>query len=392
MKLGKHSLKRETIQDHLLDRLHRRIGGGTRGFRLPTEKYLADELEVSVPTVRKALEVLATQDLIEQKEGRGWSVTDKAMDRRIAIVCDLDLTRLRHPRSMLDRIQTVRRMLEEADYDVSIYLGDSVSLEAPPASISCKQFVKDLKTRGFAGIVAVWAFPDESWMPIVKARQIPIVGFGVFYNYGAAYHVEAYIRRALTLTKKHGMKRVAFLDSISHWKLDNHDHKRKSDFPKWVSEAGLETIEPWVRQDWHPSLTGANWESFRELWTSSSVRPEVIILNSSRQWKEVEKALSSLNLKVPGDLSIIMPTERNAYELMEHLPVVKYIFDGEAMSRRVGELMLSLLRGQAINEPHKLVDAWEVVDSHYMNKDGDVTEERIHPVRRETIHFNEINL
>lgn len=55
------------------------------GERLPTEIELSDTLQISRPTVRRAIEELVTKGLLTRKRGVGTRVTDVQVHRRVAL-------------------------------------------------------------------------------------------------------------------------------------------------------------------------------------------------------------------------------------------------------------------------------------------------------------------
>src|ERR671933_190903 len=65
------------------DLLKRRIIDGVwpPGHYLPSEMRLADELKVSLGTIRRAMEKLVPQGLLERLHGRGTRVASQSSDR-----------------------------------------------------------------------------------------------------------------------------------------------------------------------------------------------------------------------------------------------------------------------------------------------------------------------
>lgn len=66
----------ETAYEVVADRLRRRILAGEWEWRtpLPSEPALGEHYGVSRPTVRRALDILAGEDLIEKRPGKGTFV------------------------------------------------------------------------------------------------------------------------------------------------------------------------------------------------------------------------------------------------------------------------------------------------------------------------------
>ena len=90
----------EAAIEHLVEGIER--AGLRSGARLPTERDLAAQLAISVPTLRQALTVLARTGLVEPRQGKGggWFVTSdlvpvEAISRAVAVEVELAIETLR---------------------------------------------------------------------------------------------------------------------------------------------------------------------------------------------------------------------------------------------------------------------------------------------------------
>lgn len=356
-------LNRQTLQTHLEEKLKWRLGSRSRGLRLPVDKELAQEMEVSIPTLRKVLESLAGEGYIESAEGSGWRITHKIHDRRVAVLCDLE-------EGYLYRTQECRRQLQQAGYAVNIYLGDLRAGESPPTRLSNRQFLEDLELRGFAGVIAPWAYPHREWKDRLDEMGIPLVGFGVLHEYSVAYDMETYIKSAISLLKKKGVRRVAYLNGVTAWKEKGHDEQLLNDVSRWIEESGLESKKEWVTQNWHRNVPGAAWSSFRELWTAHTVRPEAIILGVAPLWYGVEEATRSMGIRIPEDLQVVLAHDSMGTSSWNHLPVTRFISDTSIHVRAGVNMLIDLMEGKDVNNKSLCVDSWSyeenVVSEQYL--------------------------
>jgi GntR family transcriptional regulator len=83
------------VRDALVDLISR--GAWKPGFQLPSEGELAREVGVSSGTVRKALELMERQGLIQRRQGRGSFVSNPTPDElvgRYGRICGTDGVRL----------------------------------------------------------------------------------------------------------------------------------------------------------------------------------------------------------------------------------------------------------------------------------------------------------
>src|SRR5574344_1151056 len=82
-------MARSCIYRTLLDKLERRIAGLKEGVLLPAEQELADEFQVSKPTLRRALSELAERGCIAKINGVGSAVRSRprTIPRELLFLC-----------------------------------------------------------------------------------------------------------------------------------------------------------------------------------------------------------------------------------------------------------------------------------------------------------------
>ena len=90
--MSRSPLNRLPLASHLENCVRERLAKRRFGLRLPTEKELAEEFKVSIPTLHKALLNLEKAKLIEQADGRGWKISPHGKESRVAILYDLDIS------------------------------------------------------------------------------------------------------------------------------------------------------------------------------------------------------------------------------------------------------------------------------------------------------------
>ncbi len=375
------SLDRTRSGDLLQNRLRSALRGRRNGFRLPTEKELAGDYHVSLPTVRKALVSLSEEGLILPTEGKGWKVTAKARSERIALLYELDLAQTPVAHSHLLRIQESKRLLEALGYEVSLYLGDARHTSSAPVELTCRQFIKDHEAGLFSGVLGLWGHLGEKWTASLKAAGVPVVGFAPFYENMVSYDTLAYIRRALELFKQRGRQRVAYLGTPAGWNIGGRDQERLARIKQLMVASGLKTDDEWLRQEWHHSTVAGRWSSFRELWTARRERPDALILHSVGAWHEVENALSSFNLTLPHDLDIAIASETPLSLLPGMEGTLQFHFDSRIMIRQAVELLHDLLQGNPVASSRRYVDAW-----HYAG-DPETTPLQAAPSSEEKHHW-----
>jgi DNA-binding LacI/PurR family transcriptional regulator len=122
----------------------------------------------------------------------------------------------------------------------------------------------------------------------------------------------------------------------------------------------------WIKSDIYPERLGAGWEEFREIWSSSSEKPDGLIIDNEHLLPDVERVLKELNIKVPQDLVVICHRTRGN-ERVPRIPVIFQEYDASFYAHRMAEFFLRLYRGEKIASPtimvpRQLID--DVVRSH----------------------------
>lgn len=345
------------------DLLRREISVLPPGSRLETDAAMARRLSVSTSVVREALSRLSWEGLVTRHVGRGTYVAQRRMQKPVAILCDLDVAALPRPHSILFRVQEAKRQIEAIGRETVIYLGNRVPSSEPPETLSATQFLKDLPTGRFGGVLSVWGCPHPSWTNGLDAAGIPLVGVGVLHQNMVSHDFEALIKLALRELKKRGRKQIAYLNAVAEWGLQGHDLERLRNVMEWFREDGVEVRPSWFCQEWHSSVKGAGWTSFREIWTGGEEKPDGLILGGPHLWSDVQLAMESLNLEISEDLDVVLPREAVSLPYWRSDRAIQVLFDSKKMMDRAVELLLGLMEGRRDLATRQLINAWSVLES-----------------------------
>lgn len=332
------------------------------GTKLDTDIGLSRRFGVGVSVIREALSILAREGLITRHVGRGTFTAAASSSKPIAILCDLDLCALPYPHVMLNRIQEVRRQVEARGRKAIIYLGDQPPVAEAPQSLTSKAFFEDMEAEKFAGVIATWGLPQESWTPRLREMGTPLVGFSLLYENTVSEDFEAFVRRALEALKKRGRRRIAYLGAVAQWNLAGHDAQRTKDVARWFAEAGIEFRPEWFCQRWHHSLHGAGWTSFREMWISRKEKPDGVIIPSYATWPDTRRALVSLNIKVPTNLDVVLSRDTGNLAYWPASDTIQIALDQRKVAREAVNLLFDLMTGKPGIETRRVVDAWFVIE------------------------------
>lgn len=103
-------IKRRRLYQDVVGQIHDLIRDGTLkpGDRLPPERELAEQFEVSRSSIREAMRALELQGLVASRPGSGTFVSTDSLESLVAIIA----SSLGGAREYLDYTFEVRRLLE----------------------------------------------------------------------------------------------------------------------------------------------------------------------------------------------------------------------------------------------------------------------------------------
>lgn len=141
------------------------------GSRIPTEKELAEEFEVSLQTVRRALADLVRAGLLVRRRGKGSYVNEQISQSPVALVCSQDLSTAADPKPALRMLSALQNELIEIGREYRIYLGyQSTGYGAENRGHAV--FEQDWKQLDFDAVIWVGAPSKKQHKQIEAIRSI----------------------------------------------------------------------------------------------------------------------------------------------------------------------------------------------------------------------------
>lgn len=338
--------------------------GNAGGYKLPSCGDLAKQFQVSVPTVRAALDELIQQGLLQVKKGSGYFVIEQERKKPVAILCDSDLSYYPNAATRIKGFLTSQNILRGMGYPVRLYFGEQVPSQIPERT-SCRQFVEDLQHGELGGIMDVGGVPCQEWVQIARQQQIPVVGSGRYHEYAVRYDLDALLDNALGYLKKNGRKRIGFLGM----RFTRSDPEF-SDLPgvyRALQENGLKIYPEWLREDWHSTLVGAGWSSFREMWMSCEEKPDGLIVTTPNFLQDIYTSASELGIEIPKDLLVVTAVSslNNGFK---HVPRVE--LDNTVIVEIKCRMLHDLMEGREPNPKVQYVSAWQFLPAEESAESG----------------------
>ncbi len=317
------------------------------GERLPAIPALAAALGVSPTTLRLAQSVLIQEGLLDARHGSGVYATDRVRQRVIGIVSETDLL---HPRAT-PFVSEIARLLRDAlmarGLRTELYVGTVVPGNTP-VTPTCPRFFEDLDAGRLDGVAVVNAPRVKPWLRLEAQSAVPLVSVPRDVLVPDEEHMVGLGVRQL---QAQGCRRLAMLG----W----GGRSLRKAFGKAVAGSGLETREDWIRTDFHPWLTAAGWEEFREVWSAHSDRPDGLLILDDGLFTEAVVAICELNIRVPGQMRVV--THANKGSRVRYPFPVTLLQNDPALAAEILETKLvSLMEGRSRGEP--MGHALEIVE------------------------------
>jgi LacI family transcriptional regulator len=278
--------------------LRRRIADGTYPLetKLPSERNLAEEFEVSRVTIRKSLETLKNDGMITGRPGLGSIVSAVApvtapAPPNIGFV----VQHLSNPyySAFASALEAVLR-----GHDLNMVLAGTG--QNPDEELQCLQRMTELQVRGVLLCVPDRLHHPEAMKAFLK-RRLPVVIIGGRQPGVALDTVDSDNRAGMTAAVDHllelGHTRIGFLSAMAYGRSD----VRLELTAELLTARGLDP-GPVVRVD-TPDLAGGRL-AFDRLLEQKSRPTAVLCTNDITAIGAIQRAFE-LGVSIPGEVSIV---------------------------------------------------------------------------------------
>jgi DNA-binding LacI/PurR family transcriptional regulator len=304
--------------------------------RLPTISDLAKHFGVSKHSIAGAIELLTRSGFVTKRQRRGIRVTAHPPHWRVGILSELNLFDHRIGHYHRAVAGEAKRQLEAAGIETRLYIGNAMPGPGKSDTPTCPQFWTDVAAGRLSGAVLLNVPGSNAWA--ARCRDCPIPTVGDWSGYEVRVNTAGIITTAVRRLAEQGCRRIGLLSWIVFPDL----------FRNAVRDHGLFTHDDWIRNNIDPSLAGAGWEEFREIWASKE-RPDGLIVLDDMLFADLQIALSDLGIRVPRDLKLAVQTNRGISSPARFPATVLEIDPAEEAAHYV-EFLAKRLRGEAIEK------------------------------------------
>lgn len=318
------------------------------GAQLDSEEKLAKRFSVSVPTIREALRALAQEGIIERRHGSGTYVKERSSHQHVGILVGFDIS---HPRASYFHLRIVRQLhafFAEEDYRTQLYMRPLPLGETPAGEPTFPGFLEDLKSHKLSGVISVATVPHESWTKPLARAKVPLVGNAPYHAHGVGINYPDTVRKGMSFLLERGKRKIALIAG-KVWKPPHSDEEYET-FKTVLAENGVPVQERWISHSFQPSLVGAGWEAFREIWLASEEKPEALLVCDDVMFADTAVAIIELGIKVPAELLVITLANRSSGVLYP-FHTVRMEFDPDFYAQAAGQMLIQLMNKKPVPEP-----------------------------------------
>ncbi len=339
----KKAARRGPLYLQIEEKLRQEISAMKPGDGLPPERLIAQQYGVSLITVREAIRILAEEGRLERVQGKGTFVSHpgQATKDHVALLIHHDIS---HPRTSplyLSLTQEIRFLLDTHGISSRLYIS-----RRPPglaqADFHCPEFFEDLEAGRVKGVIGVLLAGKAPWIETLKAKGITLVGYGISKDIGAVGDLASLYTSAISEFIRRGKRKIALLA----WRgVEGDDSRQAAVFRAKLQEAGLPVVDAWIRDDTYPTLDGAGWGGFREIWSATSQRPDALILADDFFMGGLTVAIREMGIRVPEQLEVaanIISWQPG----MQPFPILAWRPDLASLSRAIVDAERQILRGE----------------------------------------------
>lgn len=323
---------REVIREH-----------HTPGDMLASERELAKQYNVSPMTMRKTLEVLVKEGVLQRYHRWGTVVADPLTTGEFAIVIRPQLLGFdASPAFTMIKTALIDNLHEHnQDWRVRLHTGRTVDEGADfPATLDL------LHPDVLPGLRGVFSFhPLYELEPKLKEAKVPLVMLGLG-NPDEGYAVGYDLTEGLAMSARHvrevGCKTLGFIWNAHDRPLKQYEQRDKH-MLQISEQVGLEIRPEWIVRHNGDIKEQSGYDMFMRLWKQDT-HPEALVVPDDIMCRGVLRAILHLGIDLPDDLRLVTMCNRG-HNLPYHKSVTRYEFDPQEQARVAVQLMLTLARG-----------------------------------------------
>jgi DNA-binding LacI/PurR family transcriptional regulator len=315
--------------------------------RLPGEFDMVEELGVSRPTLREALNSLAKDGVIVRKSGSGTFVADEVKIGTIAILATAE--GLTSPLGLWYRtlLEEARKCIEYAGYRAVLAAGYG---DAKEDLISSLHVLDQPNIKDVVGVLALMDMePLEGFLQAQGIHSVMMDGQVPTGRYCVLEDYPRLVEQGCGMLEARGYDEFAFM-------AFDYTDSPKSKLAERVLEEGTRLTKEALGFDddrlvwvpWTPNSENA-YGVFKEWW-SRPQRPNAVFFADDMLCDVATRAIMELGIEVPNELAILTLANVGRHF---HFPMnlTGIGFDPTTVASTAWEMLSKLISGEPVDEP-----------------------------------------
>ncbi len=339
----------------LAEMLEKDIEAGKYGIgaKLPSERFLAKELNVSHLTVRQGIEILARKGLVRKELGSGTYVNATKADPIIGILFGPSLVEesAHFYRALLKALEVE---ISGMSYTCRSYDGfNRTDAGAPEDSLPYQQLLRDSQSHPVRGFIKV-SMADERWDEMKPIKGVSSASHGATSK-DVVIDASCFGRKSLELCVKHGCKDIVYLRNYMTQQgdlggLGDAAKRLKAPMPEVVA---LEDDGRSLDVEGHDVVA-----RLTEQWKNVKRRPDAVIVSDDIATRGVAIALIKAGIQVPEEMLLVTL----ANEGINHhygLDVVRYYLSSRELAQKLVFVLGQRLKRVKVQVPQIIEGGWK---------------------------------
>lgn len=327
--------KTEIFRRYILDRLQ-------EGGRIPPDRQLASELNVSRATLAKALHELLMEGYIRRYVGSGtYVIPATTEDQAIGIYYGGPIWDGRPMLAIYDVIdRELQKLFHRRHRKIRHYIDMRIpELQGEPLPL----LMDDIEAKRLSALLVVRARPSEyHWL---RRLSIPVAAYGFNYSGSAVFFAtDQFSRQAVEyLATREGCATIGLIAATPR-EAQQHGGVRippygYNGFLDGAARNNATIRENWIftgvmREQDRPDPERFGYERFRRLWMQAGPPPEGLVVFTDIVALGVVRAARELGLELGRDLKMIVhANEENPWPLLKPFP--KLIFSVRQLTQEL---------------------------------------------------------
>ena len=328
----------------------------SKGYRpgdiLDSESKLAKQYSVTTATLRRALDILSSEGIVERYHGRGTVVADRLKQGEIAIIMRPSFMETGSSHSYREAAHFLSEKISQHNNNwfPKLHLGGKTDTgQNYPATLDL------LSPNVIKQLLGVFTFhPLYEVGKSLTQNNIPIVSLAYYGEADAFINLDndSYLEKLLPYLRSIGYRTVGFLWHHSERSLEPQEREDVF-FARHVALNGLSTQKKWMPAVIGDVTESKGYERFIEFWEQGD-HPDAIVVNDDIMACGALRAILHKQIRVPEQLRFATFAIKGS-PIPYHVPVTRYEYDMEAIATEAVDAMVKLVNGQELEQERLLI-------------------------------------